>query len=149
MTMFILFFTIMLLFVGQQRYLTDVELDREINPYWSVDIFEWNSSIMENNIVNESQLEYRELGRFTNMVYKFGDFARYSLFEFAKFSIEAGYTHPEYDYNTFMTLIKWMIIITIFMIFAPLIIPLFILIYIMVDGIINLIKKRKIKNKNG
>ena len=151
LSLMILIGIVALMFMGQATYQSDVEHGTERDIYnFTESTINWNTNITEK--LNENWedsiqvLEYDvNIKRFQNILGKFIDFVGYSSFEMAKWGIEYGYTHPEYDLRFFLEIlikILWIIVIIIAITsLAPLIIPLIALIYLFFKGIYYLIKK--------
>ena len=137
---------------GQAAYKSDIESGEERDIYnFTESTLKWNNSITDSfreNVGEDIQLlEYDvTIGRFKNVLYKFIDFIGYSSFEGAKWGIEYGYTHPEYDLKFFLDLLIKILWITVIISLIPLVVPLIALIYLFFKGIYCLIKKITIKN---
>ena len=106
----------------------------------------WNTSFnYEENLENYKGYNISQINsiRLKNIIYKGIDAMGYITMEIAKWGVEFGYSHPEYNYLFFTKIIiYWVIITTIIplLILLPIIIALF---YVIGIGIYKLIKKLK------
>ena len=152
LTLMILIILFLFMSAGQTAYKLDIESGEERDIYnFTESTMKWNSSIINSfNIDIEEDIQILEydvtIGRFKNILYKFIDFIGYSSFEGAKWGIEYGYTHPEYDLKFFLDLLIKILWITVIISLIPLVVPLIALIYLFFKGIYYLIKKITIKN---
>ncbi len=132
---------------GQAAYKSDIEIGEERDIYnFTESTLKWNNSLTsELETIVEEDIQTKEygttLGRFKNVLYKFIDFIGYSSFEGAKWGIEYGYTHPEYDLRFFLDFLIKILWITVIIALIPLVVPLLALIYLFFKGIYCLIKK--------
>ena len=147
LTLMILIILFLFMSAGQTAYKLDIESGEERDIYnFTESTIKWNYSILNNlnNNVRENiqVLEYDvTIGRFKNVLYKFIDFIGYSSFEGAKWGIEYGYTHPEYDLKFFLEFLIKILWIGVIIALIPLVVPLIALIYLFLKGIYCLTKK--------
>jgi len=150
---FVLYCAVMMMFVSQTLYNNHQEDNITFDIYnFTETALVWNytsqQDTIKDNFSDMTGYDYDKIQsqRVSNIVNKFVDWVGYTLFEFSKWSIEFGYTHPEYDFEFFMNFLKYVLIITLIAALVPLIIPFIALLYIGVMGIkqgYNYIKNRK------
>jgi len=106
----------------------------------------WNTSFnYEENLKNYTSLNISHINsiRLNNIIYKGVDAIGYITMEVAKWGVEFGYSHPEYNYLFFAKIIIYWVIITTalpLIVLLPIIIALF---YIIGEAIYKLIKRQK------
>ncbi len=145
-TLMILIMIFLFMMAGQAIYKEDVEMGEERDIYnLTESTFQWNYNLSYelNTIEDTIQVSEYNLGteRFKKVTHKFVDFIGYSFFEGAKWGIEYGYTHPEYDLRFFLDFLIKILWIGIIIAVIPLIVPLIALIYLFFKGICCLTKK--------
>ena len=147
----ILMVVFLLMFVGQQINEGDIDNDkiRNIKNFTETNLV-WNFTTQAEdniNISEDTDWELLRAKRISRVIYKFVDFVGFSFMELGKFFVEFGYNNPQYDFELFISLIKWYFIILILAIISPLLIPLIAIIYLIVVGCKNLYNKYIKKTK--
>ncbi len=141
-----------IMFTSQTLYYTHQENNKTFDIYnFTENNFVWNytqeKEAVRNNLSGMSELDYGKIQskRITNLIEKFIDFLGYSLIEISKWTMEFGYTHPEYDFSFFMNFVLYWLLAMITIAIFPIIIPLLALIYLIIIIINKLIKHLKMK----
>lgn len=138
----LLVFLLATLGVGGALYKSNPERD----IYEVTSNFNWNSTehmqYYESNLSSYSE-DRASRQRFNNVVLVgIEGFAKLT-FEIAKFGIEWGFNHPQYDYIFFAKLaIYWMIIVLVCAVFVPLL-YVFAMIYLFIGWIYSKVKRKK------
>ena len=141
-----LFVFLLLMFVAQTMHTNNLEKNETFNIYnFTETQMKWNYTFAESQYVNETGFNYTSAAdvlpqRISNLVSKTVDWIGYSLFEFAKFAIEFGYTHPQYDFGYFMHFIMYVMFILLAIAIFPIVIPLIALLYLAGKGIYSGVK---------
>jgi len=112
------------------------------NLNWTFDYEDFETSIID----NEYGVIIPKVNRLRNVIYKSADTLGYSFIEIGKFLLEFGYDNPNYNYKFFFELLRLYIYFMIISLLAPLLIPILALLYILINGLIKLIKKMKNHN---
>jgi len=147
-TLLILITIISFLSIGQSVYQDNPEKD----IYNITNQIEWDYNYTEiiyefNNSVN-IDISNMKNARIQNIIYKFVDFIGYTAFEVAKFGIELGFEHPEFNYyqvGKIIIIIIWLVVISLIAALSSAFIPIIALIYITYKWIRDFIRKRKEK----
>ena len=144
----LLIFMIISMFAAQTLYETHQKENVTFNIYeFTEKSLVWNYTNPNTDIIgNISEYEpvnYTEIQskRIQNLIYKAIDFIGYSFYEIAKWSMEFGYTHPQYDFELFMDLVIYYIWAIIILSLFPMVIPVVALTYLAVIGIRKLTKR--------
>lgn len=145
--LFVLIMIIMVMFVGQSAYKSDVQYEKTRDIYnFTESTIKWNFSIAENikgNIDQKINLSEYDINtkRVGNILGKFVDFVGYSFTQMVKWGIEYGYTHPEHDLGFFLQFLVKILWILLLIAIIPIIIPVIALMYLFFKGMIWLFKK--------
>ena len=139
----------MMMFVSQQLYHVYQEDNQTFDIYnftQNSNALKWNYTLhketIQSNFSDMTGLDYSKIqsNRINNIIHKTIDWAGYTTFEIMKWSMEFGYTHPQYNFKFFM---YFMIVMMCF----PIIIPLIVLIYLMIIGIKSICLRIQAKSK--
>ena len=145
--MLILVFIGATLLIGGTLYEYDSEQEEFRDIYNFTEQINPNFSCNNLGDLNEYQEGIRvpvlKYQRLNNIGCSLADFTITTFTEVAKFGVEFGYTHPQYDYDFYFKIVKIWIYAIILSVVLPLIIPLLALIYLIGVGIQSLLTKRK------
>lgn len=132
-----------MLTVGQMLHQSDVKDDNFRNITNFTNQLVWNYTYQDSTIEG--------MGRLTNIVQRFVDFAGYTGFEVTKMGVEYGYENPQYDFHFFMKLVIWIIALSLLAVLLPQIVPIIAIIYLIFYylkiGLKKLINKRRSVNE--
>jgi hypothetical protein len=81
-----------------------------------------------------------KIKRLNNIICSLGDFLMTSTMEMTKFGVEFGYENPQYNYDWFVKLLKFFMIIILISVIMPLIIPFIALCYLIGLGVYHSLK---------
>jgi len=147
MNLLVLIIIVMVMFVGQSVYESDVEYNTTRDIYnFTESTIKWDSSIADrvedsmNEKINLSEYDINT-ERAGSVLGKFVDFVGYSFTQVLKWGVEYGYTHPEHDLSFFLQFLIKILWIFVLLAFIPLIIPIIALIYLLFKGMCWLFKK--------
>lgn len=132
-------------FMSMGSYLYDQDLEdgefRDIYNFTESKIV-WDSSVLEPKYYSPSDNQiYNRLSRANNIIYKFTDFIGYSFVEGGKMSLEFGYNNPQYDFEYFVGLLKYYLVVFVLITLIPVVIPILAVIFIIFQGLGNLFRK--------
>lgn len=163
LSIILIFAFVVLMFAGQQMYESDLDEGTVKDLTELVNITEnkikWNESLFRDKIeqnLSQYKGDYPVLQskRLTNVIYKFVDFFGFAAMEGAKWSMEFGYTHPEYNYEYFskmlITLAMCLALLAVLPLLFTAIFPALALGYLICKGIYLIyvkIKERRLKNE--
>jgi len=151
-----LFIIIVIAFFGVGKAFYHEDNTQDIYNITNGGLFEWNSSIWDEKgnemFYNQTNLNVSGITimHFRKIIYKGIDAFGYIGFEVAKWGVEAGFRHPEWNY---LWVAKWLTIVIIISIALPLIavLPALIaLLYLTGVGIVKAFKwiVKKVKHKH-
>ncbi len=141
-SMFFVVFIMGVFLVGQSLYLNDQEQSSTRDIYNLTENLEVNFScdyLYSND--NNLTIPNLKIRRLNNIACSGAEFIIDVGLETAKFGVEFGYENPQYDYNFAVSLFKLYIFAIIIGALIPLIFPLMAIIYILIEGLILLIKR--------
>jgi len=138
-----------MMFTGQSMYQSNLESEnpRSVKNFTvfleEALVYNHNDSInsFEQNLSDLPNLDMTILktGRINKILNSFMNFGIITTLESSKFLIEYGYIHPEYDFEFYMEMIKYILLILIILALIPVVIPLIAIIYLIFIGIKNVI----------
>ena len=137
----------LMMFASQSLYQYNSKENITFNIYnFTENKIIWNYTLEKDGIANNfsdiTGLNYTQIqsGRVTNIIHKTIDWGGYTIFEIMKWSLEFGYTHPQYNFKFFM----YFMMVTMLL---PFIIPLIVLIYLTIIGIKSICLRIQAKSK--
>jgi hypothetical protein len=131
------------LLIGSELHKNDESLNITQNIYSFTSNITWNitnQQIQQKFNEQNTNVPLMQSTRISNVIYKLVDAGGYSVMEFMKFFIELGYNHPDYDFRMILELCRIYIYFLILCVFIPVIIPLIAIGYLIIAGIIKIIK---------
>ena len=137
----LLVFVVAALFAGGALYQDDLKEGELIDIYnLTSNMLNWEYNYtLEIPTSNDTIIS----SRLYNVLSKGIDFIGFTTFEVAKTGVEFGYTHPEYDYDYALGIVKLLLIIAIIAVLSPLFIPVIAIISIIFMSIYKLFKRKK------
>ena len=140
-----------IMFASQEMYLMNEQLNKTFDIYnYTNNVLVWNytPSKLGDDLVNLTTQQLSGQKRITAMIDKFVDFLGFTFFELASWSVEFGYTHPEYDFDWFAKIFFYILWAIIIVAIIPIIIPTMALVYVCYVGIKKLFRRFK-QNEKG
>ena len=144
---------ILLMFVSQTLYeynakdnvTFDIYNYTETNLAWN---YTTNEDVIKGNLSQSGyNIDKIQSVRINNIITKTIDWIGYTIYEVTKWSVEFGYTHPEYNFKFYMNFVLCCVVVMVFIQFFPYIIIILALLYLAINGIIKLFKYIKRKRK--
>ena len=111
----------------------------------------WNDSALDNYknfTYTNASIDKIKTNRLNRIIVSGINFFGTTAFELSKFFIEFGYENPEYDFDFMLEFVKYVLLVIVILAFAPVILPVLLLLYLLCDAIATTIYKRRKRKRN-